>query len=139
MDLMCEGWVAGRWRTANQNSRFCPFFAAKWPSEDWHTVRKGAADMAAPLPGAIPDELGSVARGPRDPRSVRILAKTIYRELRQNGLEEQEVMALAGELLSLLATDVEDRRLGASRCGGQGDSSPPPPAPPSPKDTEPSR
>lgn len=77
-----------------------------------------------------------MARGPRDPRSVRILAKTIYRELRQNGLEEQEVMALAGELLSLLATDVEDRRLGASR--GQGDSSPPP-APPAPKDTEPSR
>lgn len=93
--------------------------------------------MAAPLPGAIPDDPGAVARSQRDPRSVRILAKTIYRELRQNGLEEQEVMALAGELLSLLATDVEDRRLGQSRCGGQADSSPPPPSPP--KDTEPSR
>lgn len=83
--------------------------------------------MADPLLGATPDEPGAVSRGQRDPRSVRILAKTIYRELRQNGLEEQEVMALAGELLSLLATDVEDRRLGQSR--GHADSSPPQPSP----------
>ncbi|EYF03177.1 Hypothetical protein CAP_6153 [Chondromyces apiculatus DSM 436] len=64
----------------------------------------------------LPDNPGMVARDqPHDPRSVRILAKTMYRELRQNGLNEQEVMALAGELLSLLATDVEDRRLGSGR------------------------
>jgi hypothetical protein len=70
--------------------------------------------MTVPLPGAAPDDPGVASREQlqRDPRSVRILAKTIYRELKQNGLDEQDVMALAGELLSLLASDVEDRRLG---------------------------
>jgi hypothetical protein len=42
----------------------------------------------------------------RDPRAVCILAKSIYRELRATGLSEQDVMAIAGELLSLVATDV---------------------------------
>ncbi len=45
-----------------------------------------------------------------DPRALRILAKTIYRELRQSGLAEQDVMAVAGELLSLVAVDVKARR-----------------------------
>jgi hypothetical protein len=42
----------------------------------------------------------------QDPRALRILAKSIYRELRENGLGEREVMALAGELLGLVTTDV---------------------------------
>ncbi|MBN2193247.1 MAG: hypothetical protein JW751_10565 [Polyangiaceae bacterium] len=41
-----------------------------------------------------------------DPRTLRILAKSIYRELRENGLGEREVMALAGELLELVTSDV---------------------------------
>jgi hypothetical protein len=45
-----------------------------------------------------------------DPRALRILAKTIYRELRQSGLAEQDVMAVAGELLSLVAVEVKARR-----------------------------
>ncbi|MFS8068468.1 MAG: hypothetical protein ACMG6S_19085 [Byssovorax sp.] len=45
-----------------------------------------------------------------DPRALRILAKTIYRELRQSGLAEQDVMAVAGELLSLVASEVKARR-----------------------------
>lgn len=69
--------------------------------------------MSSPLPSATPDESVAAVRdaSQRDARSARILAKTIYRELRQNGLDDQEMMALAGELLSLLASDVEDRRL----------------------------
>lgn len=47
-----------------------------------------------------------------DPRAVRILAKTIYRELRQSGLAEGEVMGIASELLSLVATDMKLRRDG---------------------------
>jgi len=93
--------------------------------------------MTAPVSSAISDEL-DVVRGQRDPRSVRILAKTIYRELRQNGLGEQEVMALAGELLSLLATDVEDRRLGQVRGDGQEGAATQVPRPPS-HNGEPSR
>lgn len=51
---------------------------------------------------------------PRDPRAVRILAKSIYRELRASGFSEHDVLGLAGELLSLVTTDVksqgDDRR-----------------------------
>src|SRR5689334_19102243 len=45
-----------------------------------------------------------------DPRALGILAKTIYRDLRQSGLLEEDVMSLAGELLSLVAGEVKDRR-----------------------------
>jgi hypothetical protein len=50
------------------------------------------------------------AQASRDPRALRILAKTIYRELRQGGLVEEDVMSVAGELLSLVAGDMKDRR-----------------------------
>ena len=42
----------------------------------------------------------------KDPRAVRILAKSLYRELRGNGMREQDVMSLAGELLALVTDDV---------------------------------
>jgi hypothetical protein len=47
---------------------------------------------------------------PRDPRALAILAKTIYRELRASGYEERDVMALAGELLGIVASEVRDAR-----------------------------
>jgi hypothetical protein len=56
---------------------------------------------------ALTDGLGQASH---DPRALRILAKTIYRELRQSGLAEEDVMSVAGELLSLVAGDVKDRR-----------------------------
>jgi hypothetical protein len=46
----------------------------------------------------------------RDPRAFAILAKTIYRELRAEGYSAPEVMALASELLDLVASEVKDRR-----------------------------
>lgn len=46
----------------------------------------------------------------RDPRAVRILAKNIYREFRGNGFSEQDVLALAGELLSLVTREVREQR-----------------------------
>ena len=49
----------------------------------------------------------------QDPRALRILAKTIYRELRTSGLREEDVMTIASELLSLVAGDVKDRRTSA--------------------------
>jgi hypothetical protein len=66
----------------------------------------------------------TLGQAPSDPRALRILAKTIYRELRQSGLREQDVMSVAGELLSLLAGDVKDRRLEAEGRGSE-----PPPRP----------
>lgn len=47
---------------------------------------------------------------PRDPRAVGILAKSIYRELRATGFSEHDVLAIAGELLSLVTTDVKSGR-----------------------------
>lgn len=49
----------------------------------------------------------------RDPRAVRILAKNIYREFRANGFSEEDVLALAGELLSLVTREVREQQPGA--------------------------
>ena len=48
--------------------------------------------------------------GLRDPRALPILAKTIYRELRASGYAEKDVMALAGELLGMVVSEVQERR-----------------------------
>jgi hypothetical protein len=48
--------------------------------------------------------------GTRDPRALKILAKSIYRELRGSGYEERDVVAFAGELLGLVSREVERRR-----------------------------
>jgi hypothetical protein len=56
---------------------------------------------------AAPPDLGQASH---DSRALGILAKTIYRELRQGGLLEEDVMSVAGELLSLVAGEVKDRR-----------------------------
>lgn len=42
-----------------------------------------------------------------DSKAVAIYAKTIYRELRESGYSGEDVMKLAGELLSLLTRDVK--------------------------------
>ena len=53
---------------------------------------------------------------PNDPRAARILAKTIYRELRGSGFSERDVMALAGELLALVTTEVKGQSGPTDRC-----------------------
>jgi len=45
--------------------------------------------------------------GARDARAIAILAKTIYRELRTSGYAERDVIALAGELLGMVTSDVK--------------------------------
>lgn len=70
-----------------------------------------------PLPFALAEDTvessppaSGLGRASRDPRALSILAKSIYRELRQGGLAEEDVMAVAGDLLGLVAGDVKDRR-----------------------------
>ena len=67
------------------------------------------------LPFSIAELPAGEPLGPAsgEPRALRILAKSIYRELRQSGLAEEDVMSVAGELLSLVAGDVKDRRRSA--------------------------
>ena len=62
---------------------------------------KGNLKMAQPVTQAAQQQ---------DPRAVAILAKNIYREFRAGGFSERDVMALAGELLSLVTTDVKSRQ-----------------------------
>jgi hypothetical protein len=59
--------------------------------------------------------------GARDARTLAILAKTIYRELRTSGFEARDVMALAGELLGQVTTEVRSGGAagGAGRNGGR--------------------
>jgi hypothetical protein len=61
-------------------------------------------DMAMTIPASL-DRAES-----RDPRTHSILAKSIYRELRANGYDEQAVMAIAAELLGMVATEVRAKR-----------------------------
>lgn len=49
---------------------------------------------------------------PNRERALKILSKSIYRELRQNGYEPKQIVALATELITLVTTDIkEDSRL----------------------------
>ncbi|HEY8039818.1 MAG TPA: hypothetical protein VIF15_08505 [Polyangiaceae bacterium] len=52
--------------------------------------------------------------GARDARTLAILAKTIYRELRNSGFQTRDVIALAGELLAQVTSEV---RAGGSSKG----------------------
>ena len=61
-------------------------------------------------PGAAKRVDEGLGHASRDARALRILAKTIYRELRQSGLVEEDLMCVAGELLSLVAGEVRSRR-----------------------------
>jgi hypothetical protein len=46
------------------------------------------------------------ARGERD-KAVKILAKSIFRELKTNGYEAREIVALSTELLDLLTNEIK--------------------------------
>lgn len=41
-------------------------------------------------------------------RALKILSKSIYRELRQNGYEPKQIVALATEIISLVTTDIKE-------------------------------
>lgn len=52
------------------------------------------------------DALQSQGRGERD-KSIKILAKSIYRELRASGYETRQIVALSSELIGLITTDIK--------------------------------
>jgi hypothetical protein len=52
----------------------------------------------APVPAAL-----STANGER---AMQILSKSIYKELRENGYEPKQIVALASEIISLVTTDL---------------------------------
>jgi hypothetical protein len=42
-------------------------------------------------------------------RALRILSKSLYRDLRQNGYEPKQIVALASELIAQVTTDIMDQ------------------------------
>jgi hypothetical protein len=45
---------------------------------------------------------------PNREKALKILSKSIYKELRQNGYEPKQIVALASELISQVTTDIKD-------------------------------
>lgn len=41
------------------------------------------------------------------PRALRILAKSVFRELKSSGYNRSEILAFATEMLSLVSTDLQ--------------------------------
>jgi hypothetical protein len=41
-------------------------------------------------------------------KSVKILAKSLFRELRSNGYDDRQIVALSTELIGLLTTDIKE-------------------------------
>lgn len=65
--------------------------------------------MAQP---ALATQSVETAAAPNRERALKILSKSIYKELRQNGYEPKQIVALATELISLVTSDIkEDSRV----------------------------
>ncbi len=41
-------------------------------------------------------------------RALRILSKSLYRDMRQNGYEPKQIVAFASELIAQVTTDIAD-------------------------------
>lgn len=63
--------------------------------------------VAMTLDMALSFETSSAAR---DPRALPILAKSIYKDLREGGYTTRDVMSLAAELLGIVAGEVRTTR-----------------------------
>ena len=61
---------------------------------------------ASTAPAASP-----AAALPNREKAIQILSKSIYRELRENGYEPKQIVALATEIISLVTTDIGDSPL----------------------------
>jgi hypothetical protein len=60
-----------------------------------------ASNGTTAAPGALPNR----------EKAIQILSKSIYKELRENGYEPKQIVALATEIISLVTTDIGDRPL----------------------------
>ena len=68
------------------------------------TAKTAKPKTATPVPAA------PVAQPNRE-KAIQILSKSIYKELRENGYEPKQIVALATEIISLVTTDIGDRPL----------------------------
>ena len=64
----------------------------------------GVFDMAQVFDPAVLS--GNETRRERE-KAIKILAKSIYRELRQSGYDTREIVSLSSELIGLITTDIK--------------------------------
>lgn len=64
--------------------------------------------MPQMIPQATPSRNGVTVPAPNREKALKILSKSIYKELRQNGYEPKMIVALATELISLVTSDIKD-------------------------------
>lgn len=71
---------------------------------------QSTAVQTTPPPAAIagPATSTTTTALPNRERALQILSKSIYRELRENGYEPKQIVALASEIISLVTTDIGD-------------------------------
>lgn len=61
-------------------------------------MSQALATRAAPAEATVPNR----------ERALKILSKSLYRELRQNGYEPKQIVALATEIIGLVTSDMKD-------------------------------
>jgi hypothetical protein len=65
--------------------------------------RQGASKMPVLNPSPTIDRNVVV----RDPKAIRILAKTLYRDLRTGGFDPKQIVELSSELLGLVTSEIQ--------------------------------
>jgi hypothetical protein len=63
------------------------------------------------MPQALATREPAPAVTPNRERALKILSKSLYRELRQNGYEPKQIVALATEIIGLVTSDIKDDSL----------------------------
>ncbi len=58
--------------------------------------------------GVSQREPAPAASLPNREKALKILSKSIYKDLRQNGYEPRQIVALASEIISLVTSDIKD-------------------------------
>lgn len=65
-----------------------------------HAVTQATSMKTVDAPVAPP------AVAPNREKALQILSKSIYKELRENGYEPKQIVALASEIISLVTSDL---------------------------------
>ena len=69
---------------------------------------KGTTVTAARAAKAAKPVAAPPAVDPNREKALQILSKSIYKELRENGYQPKQIVALATEIISLVTTDIGD-------------------------------
>lgn len=69
---------------------------------------EGSMPQIVTQTGVSSREPASAAPLPNREKALKILSKSIYKDLRQNGYEPRQIVALASEIISLVTSDIKD-------------------------------